>query len=98
VLLLLGIVVLTLWWRFSDQSADADLRARSNAITAHGSTPSGASPTLGHHFRNVYAGIERGKFSSAVAGFPERVYVPNGEPGTVEEINPRTFRVIRTCT
>jgi YVTN family beta-propeller protein len=37
-------------------------------------------------------------FSPAVRGVPERVYVPNSESGTVTEINPATFRVVRTFT
>jgi YVTN family beta-propeller protein len=44
---------------------------------------------------NVYAATESGKFSPAVEGIPARVYVPNGVAGTVEEIDPRTFRIIR---
>jgi YVTN family beta-propeller protein len=46
--------------------------------------------------RNIYAGILPGNFSPAVRGVPERVYVPNSESGTVTEINPATFRVVRT--
>ena len=34
--------------------------------------------------------------SPAVRGVPERVYVPNSDSGTVSEIDPRTFRVVRT--
>jgi YVTN family beta-propeller protein len=45
---------------------------------------------------NIYAGIRPGNFSPAVRGVPERVYVPNSESGTVTEINPATFRVVRT--
>jgi YVTN family beta-propeller protein len=46
--------------------------------------------------RNIYAGILPGNFSPAVRGVPERVYVPNSESGTVTEINPATFSVVRT--
>ena len=45
---------------------------------------------------NVYAGILPGRLSPAVRGVPERVYVPNSESGTVTEINPATFAVVRT--
>jgi YVTN family beta-propeller protein len=33
-------------------------------------------------------------FSPAVRGIPERVYVPNSESGTVDVIDPRTFRIV----
>jgi YVTN family beta-propeller protein len=46
--------------------------------------------------RNVYAGILPGHLSPAVRGVPERVYVPNSESGTVTEIDPATFAVLRT--
>src|SRR3954462_3605822 len=46
--------------------------------------------------RNVYAGILPGHLSPAVRGVPERVYVPNSDSGTVTEINPVTFAVVRT--
>ena len=45
---------------------------------------------------NVYAGILPGHLSPAVRGVPERVYVPNSESGTVTEINPATFAIVRT--
>ncbi len=45
---------------------------------------------------NVYAGILPGRLSPAVRGVPERVYVPNSESGTVTEINPATFAIVRT--
>ena len=55
-----------------------------------------AEPSTPRHTRpTVYAAIAAGGFSPAVAGVPERVYVPNGVPGTVEVIDPKTFRVIR---
>lgn len=45
---------------------------------------------------NVYRFTLRGEFSPAVRGVPARVYVPNSEAGTVTEIDPHSFRVIRT--
>jgi YVTN family beta-propeller protein len=42
---------------------------------------------------NVYASTEHG-MSPAVAGDPERVYVPNSESGSVDVIDPATFRVV----
>jgi YVTN family beta-propeller protein len=46
---------------------------------------------------NVYAADTNPRgFAPAVAGDPERVYVPNTLDGTVSIIDPRTFTVIRT--
>ena len=42
----------------------------------------------------VYAADTRGNFSPTVAGFPERVYVPNTHDGTVDVIDPSTFKVV----
>jgi YVTN family beta-propeller protein len=42
---------------------------------------------------NVYAATEHG-MSPAVAGDPERVYVPNSESGSVDVIDPATFRIV----
>jgi len=54
------------------------------------------STSGGGRHANIYAGILPGKFSPAVRGMPERVYVPNSESGTVTVINPATFDIIRT--
>jgi YVTN family beta-propeller protein len=43
---------------------------------------------------NVYAGIAPGNFSPAVQGDPELVYVPCGDAGIVEVIDPHTYKVI----
>ena len=48
------------------------------------------------HARDVYAADLPGEFSRAVRGVRPRVYVPNSESGTVTEVDPRTFRIIRT--
>ena len=47
---------------------------------------------------NVYAHSFAGMVSAAVRGDAERVYVPNSESGTVDEIDPATFRVVREFT
>jgi DNA-binding beta-propeller fold protein YncE len=41
---------------------------------------------------DVYAATRPGRLSPVVRRFPARVYVPNGQDGTVEVIDPRTFR------
>jgi YVTN family beta-propeller protein len=43
---------------------------------------------------NVYTATMAGALSPAVAGFPERVYVPNSSSGTVDVIDPTTFKVV----
>jgi YVTN family beta-propeller protein len=44
--------------------------------------------------RDVYAADRPGNLSPAVRGFPERVYVPNSGRGTVDVIDPHTFKII----
>ncbi len=43
---------------------------------------------------NVYANTMTGSLSPAVAGMPERVYVPNSASGSVDVIDPATFTVV----
>jgi hypothetical protein len=45
--------------------------------------------------RDVYGADHAGHLSAAVRAFPARVYVPNSADGTVDEIDQRTFRVVR---
>jgi YVTN family beta-propeller protein len=45
--------------------------------------------------RNVYAAASARRFSAAVAGIRPRVYVPNSNSGTVDVIDPQTFRVVK---
>jgi DNA-binding beta-propeller fold protein YncE len=56
----------------------------------------------GHHTvppllsnRDVYAADRSGLLSPVVRRDPERVYVPNSKDNTVDEIDPRTFRIVR---
>lgn len=44
---------------------------------------------------NLYAADGPGEFSPNVKGFPERVYVPNTKDGTIDEIDPRTYKVVK---
>jgi len=44
--------------------------------------------------KDVYAATRPGKLSPVVAGFPERIYVPNSGANTVDVIDPRTFKII----
>jgi YVTN family beta-propeller protein len=43
---------------------------------------------------NVYKATQSGVLSPAVAGIPERVYVPNSASGTVDVIDPASYEVI----
>jgi YVTN family beta-propeller protein len=43
---------------------------------------------------NVYQATEAGALNPAVQGIPERVYVPNSASGTLDVIDPATFKVI----
>jgi YVTN family beta-propeller protein len=43
---------------------------------------------------NVYRATQAGVLSPAVAGIPQRVYVPNSATGTVDVIDPATYKVI----
>lgn len=45
---------------------------------------------------DIYAADRANNLSRVVANFPERVYVPNHTSNTVTEINPKTFKIIRT--
>lgn len=55
--------------------------------------PGPIPPLLDPH--NVYAADGAGALSPTVRAFPSRVYVPNSVSNTVDEIDPRTYRVIR---
>jgi YVTN family beta-propeller protein len=44
---------------------------------------------------NVWAAITSGHLSPVVQHDPAYVYVPNGKPGTVEVIDPATFKIVR---
>ena len=43
---------------------------------------------------NVYQATQAGALSPAVAGMPERVYVPNSASETVDVIDPTTYKII----
>jgi YVTN family beta-propeller protein len=45
---------------------------------------------------DVWAADRPGRLAPAVRGIPERIYVPNSKSDTVTEIDPRTFKVLRT--
>jgi YVTN family beta-propeller protein len=46
--------------------------------------------------RDIYRHTRSGRISPRLAGIKERVYVPNSASGSVDVIDPRTFRVVRS--
>ena len=68
------------------------LQAAAGQVTPTSSSQSGS--TAGAN--NVWAAIASGKYRASARGVPSYVYVPNGIPGTVEVIDPKTFRIFRT--
>jgi YVTN family beta-propeller protein len=64
-----------------------------NTSPAEQVTVAPPSPHTSRTPGGVYAADIR-NFSPAVAGFPERVYVPNTDDGTVDVIDPSTFRIV----
>ena len=44
---------------------------------------------------NIYAADRAGDLSRVVRHFPELVYVPNSASNTVDEIDPRTYKIVR---
>ncbi|MGB2876008.1 MAG: beta-propeller fold lactonase family protein [Gaiellaceae bacterium] len=71
----------------SDHTLSTVLRA--------GPTSGNANQPLGATRSNVYAATASMNFSSAVVGIQQRVYVPNSRSGTVDVIDPTTFKIIR---
>ncbi|MEA2579496.1 MAG: hypothetical protein QOE83_388 [Actinomycetota bacterium] len=70
--------------------------AGSSSTGPGASGSSSATGTVGPQTRNIYEGIMGPDLSPKVAGVPSLVYVPNGIPGTIEVIDPSTFKIIRT--
>ena len=96
------LVVAASWLEIDDGSRSAEgasHQAASVISPAPGTPPSvqaipPRSPNASRTGGGVYAGDARGNFSPAVADFPERVYVPNTHDGTVDVIDPSTYKVI----
>ena len=64
--------------------------------TATGSSqPNAAKRPAAHKRGNVWAAITSGRLSPVVRHDHPYVYVPNGTPGTLEVIDPTTFKVVR---
>jgi YVTN family beta-propeller protein len=94
---LVGALVLVFVLRASGSGshpAGVDAAASSPASSPQRSATAPSSGAPGHE--NVYAAITNQHLSPAVAGDPQYLYVPNGIPGTVEVIDPTTYRIVRT--
>jgi DNA-binding beta-propeller fold protein YncE len=72
----------------SDRPAQASPSSPSRASNRHA-----VPPLLSRN--DVYAADRSGRLSPVVKHYPERVYVPNSKSNTVDEIDPRTFRIVR---
>ena len=75
---------------------------RTGAVPRHGGHPSEPArrsriggPAPGRRL-DVYAADRPNALSAVVRGFRSRVYAPDSASGTVEVIDPRSFRVVRT--
>jgi YVTN family beta-propeller protein len=66
--------------------------AAATASTATADQLAGMPALIDPH--DVYAANRPGKLSAAVAGFPERVYVPISGRNRVDVIDPHTFKVV----
>jgi YVTN family beta-propeller protein len=63
--------------------------------SASATTPlAGMPPVLDQN--DIYAADRPNQLSPVVANFPERVYIPNHTSNTLTEIDPKTFKIIRT--
>jgi len=97
----LAVIAIVFWRRDPDgaQAADAPSPAVASPTMTMPMTPppsntSGATNTLTGH-TNIYKAITSKKLAPQVRHDPEYVYVPNGDPGTVEVIDPSTYKVVR---
>jgi DNA-binding beta-propeller fold protein YncE len=96
--LALGLSVLALLaialWVFPTGDAPRK-RARRALRQAPTTTPAQPARTGAPSRRDVYAADRPNRLSSVVKGFPQRVYVPNSRSNTVDEIDPRSYRIVR---
>lgn len=65
------------------------MRPAARPVVAPNKVPFASDP------RNVYAADRAGDLSPVVRGFRPLVYVPNSASNTVDEIDPRSYRVVR---
>ena len=63
-----------------------------NAMPSSGASLPGMPPLLDSH--DIYAANRPDNLSATVRNFPSRIYVPNSVSGTVDVIDPETYKVI----
>jgi len=68
--------------------------AKSENVHARASRRAGHVPPLISR-RDVYAADRPGRLSPSARGYRQLIYVPNSKSNTVDEIDPRTFRIVR---
>ncbi|MGH2597304.1 MAG: YncE family protein [Actinomycetota bacterium] len=90
------IVVLAIGLDPDEGHADPRAVARATTARSTGSTPTPAAHTGPPRRPDVYAAISTRSLSPRVANIVPRVYVPNNYSNTVDVIDPKTFRVVRS--
>ena len=76
----------------SERRATIRVKAKTFSAPRRGSSAPDP-PFIDPH--NIYAADRAGDLSPVVRHFPELVYVPNSASNTVDEIDPRTYRIVR---
>ncbi len=82
------------WLAMAQTAPPASAAAASSATEPPVATVLGMAPVPDRH--NLYSETAAGRFSPAVAGALERVYVPNRAANSVSVIDPATLKVIDT--
>src|ERR1044071_5218357 len=72
------------------------IRLSLNGAQAHAAPAQGTLPGMPAPLdpRDLYAADRPGELSDTVKNFPSRVYVPNSGAGTVDVIDPATYKVV----
>jgi DNA-binding beta-propeller fold protein YncE len=79
-----------------DDGGDPQPEARRTSESkADVTTRSPEQPPARVHRADVYAADRPGRLSPVVRGFRRLIYVPNSDSETVDEIDPRTYKVVR---
>jgi DNA-binding beta-propeller fold protein YncE len=91
VVLLLAAALATVVFALGSGQPGRSKTARPGAVAAERGAP---RPTRREGTTNVYAAATTTQVPRALAGMPERVYVPNSDAGTLDVIDPRRLRVV----
>ena len=77
-----------------DEAGDPP-RSEAPRSATEATSPSDPPAKARHERTSVYAAARRGRLSPVVRGFRPLIYVPNSDSATVDEIDPRTYEVVR---